>query len=315
METDANAPNVNAKSADRLFRRLESALPGLLDELKDAHAHMDTHEDAQKILGGLAAAVISQEVTVMAIEDRRMVAGDSSEIFKDRLIADWNALYRHYARTKYEAVFNNGVKQLAKLTQDETRQVVHEIRLAVEPFVNREMGYQEFSVKFEIPLIGPIKLGRFQWKVKGPRLGIRRIQGRVIHLVVQCCLWLAVSFWGIHWTSWTIFNQPYLTENFEGVGKIAQFFLLSSTILGVWVIFKIVKGRRLEGVKKWLTKALGLGAWLMVAAGWAHWMVWVILGVPSGSVGLEEMEKLALLFFLIFGSLGAWVFGRMFRRG
>ena len=209
---EADPPEDPTGGSDRVLRDLDAALPVLVAELKDVHALIDAHEDADKILGGLVAAIVSQEFTVMAIANRSMVVDACAAVAKDQLILDWRALIRHYAKTKYEAVFDNGANQLARLTDEESREVIHRIRQLVEPMVNQEMGHTESSIKLEISLRGPIKVSAPGMAVEGSRAGIRRHQGRVVRALVQGSLWFSVGFWAIHWTSWTLFGAAYLAS-------------------------------------------------------------------------------------------------------
>ena len=311
MQIDPKPSKDQTGVSDRLLRRLDSVLPSLVAELNGAHALINTHEDADKILGGLVAAIVSQEMTVMAIEDRSMVVGDSSSIAKDQLIRDWRALTRHYVNTKYEAVFDNGANQLSKLTEEEARQVILQIRQFAEPLVNEVMGHTESSIKLEIPLLGPIKLRLLGW-VKGPRAGLRRFQGRVIRVLIQGSLWLSVAFWAIHWASWTLFDAPYLADNYELLANITRFLLLGSTTFIVWVLLRAPRPRR--GARRILGGVLASGAWLIIGAGWVHWVAALMFEIPSGIPVLDAIHKLALVFFLASGSLAAWVSGRIFRR-
>ena len=167
MQTDSQPSNDQTGASDRLLRHLDSVLPSLVGELENAHALISSYEDADKILGGLVAAIASQELTVMAIENRSMLVGDSSSIVKDQLIRDWRALTRHYARTKYEAVFDNGVNQLSKLTEEEAPQVILQIKQFLVPLIEQEMGHTEASIK-----TGNTPLGTGQVPVVGTGQGV-----------------------------------------------------------------------------------------------------------------------------------------------
>lgn len=312
MQTDSQPSKDQTGASDRLLRHLDSVLHSLVGELKGAHALISSYEDADKILGGLVAAIVSQELTVMAIENRSMVVGDSSSIVKDQLIRDWRALTRHYARTKYEAVFDNGVDQLSKLTEEEARQVILQIRQFVEPLVDQEMGHTESSIKLEIPLWSPIKFRFLGW-LKGPRAGLRRFQGHVIRVLIQGSLWLSVGFWAIHWASWTLFDAPYLADNYKQLADITRFLLLGSSTLMVWVLLRGAKRKPRHGAKRILEGVLASAAWLIIGAGWVHWTASLMFEIPRAVPVLDSIDKLVLLFFLLFGSLGAWVSGRVFR--
>ena len=116
------------------------------ESLGDAEKHLGSRMDKKEILEALASAVTAEEVTRLTITKQKMIVGEITDIDKERLISDWEVLARHYRGAKHQHILEAGLKQLSKLTPEETRLVVHEIRCAIEPTVNwskRWLGYFE----------------------------------------------------------------------------------------------------------------------------------------------------------------------------
>ena len=131
-------------------------------------------------------------------------------------------------------------------------------------------------------------------------------------MLIQGSLWLSVGFWAIHWASWTLFDAPYLADNHDRLANVTRFLLLGSTTFVVWVLLRTYRRRR--GAIWILGVALASGAWLIVGAGWVHWVAALMFEIPSGIPVLDTIHKVALLLFLATGSLAAWLSGRIFRR-
>ena len=313
MEAKGTKPGDQTEMDDQLIRRCESIMPALVSELKEAHAAIATHDEGRKILSGLFAATVAQEVVVMAIEDRDMAAGEHANLGKDELIRDWQALSRHYARTKYERVFENGAEQLAKLSDEEAEEVIIHIRKCSEPLINEVWGHTKSTIKLEIPVVGSFKW-RFSGNLKGPRAGIKRIQHRTIRTALQGMLWISIGFWAIHWGSWTLFGKPYLTENYTGLANVTGCFMLGAATLVLWALMAGDKRKEQRGVKRILRKSLRGCTWLIIASGWGYWASSLMFEIPSGNSIWDGIHKLAVLFFVVFGSLGAWTCGVILRR-
>ena len=284
-------------------------------ELAEALKRIEGHPDRHKIVQALAAAAIAQELSRMTMTKVKMIAGQLSAVNPNTLITDWRVLSRHYAGGKHQKVLDDGAEALGKLELDEAQRVIHEIRCAIEPHVNRAMEEKTIRVGFNIPIIGPIAFARFHLNIRGPRVAVHKFQGRVIRLLIQYSLWLSVVLGTAHWISWTIFDVRYLVVNFEGWAKLAQFLLLISTTVIVWAIFRGQTKRFSEQRRYFSFKMLRLAAWLIVTAGWCYWLVWLTFGIPSGNLGVEAAAKLALPFFVVCGSVGAWLSGHLFKGG
>ena len=284
-------------------------LEPLLDRaLKQIKSHKGQKKVA--IVRAIMGAVIAQEMSRMLVTKQEMVAGLLQIEDRDTLVSDWRVLARHYAGTKYQKLFEAGAEQIRLLSPSESQKVIREIRSATESILNKAMREKKIRVGFKLPFLGEI--GKFYINVQGPVTAIRRFQGRMARRLVQSVLWIAVVFGTAHWISWTIFNQSYFSANFEGLAKLTQFLLLIPTTLVVWVFAR--RGKNCSR-SKWLRDLLRLAAWFAVAAGWCYWVVWLILGIPSGIPGIEEATKLSLPFFLACGSFGAWIAGRVFQEG
>ena len=157
--------------------KIQSALDDILSEFTNALKHIESYQDKNEIIRDLTAAVIVQEISRMTLAKTRMFAGELSDVNQGDLIIVWQVLSRHYAGGKYQASLDKGIRQLEKLTQEEARHVIYEIRCAVEPTINREMEEKTIKIKLDIPIIGKIGLGSFRFNVRGTRLAIEKISG------------------------------------------------------------------------------------------------------------------------------------------
>ncbi len=222
-------------------------------------------------------------------------------------------LSRHYVGGKHQTSLDKGIRQLEKLTKEEARHVIYEIRCAIETTINREMEEKTINIGLAIPVIGKIGLGSIRLNVRGTRLAVRKFQGRFVRLLVKNSLWLAVIAGTIHWISWTIFDEPFLASRFENLAKVIQFVLLLPITFGVLIITQsdILSfiGDKTNSLRKFIKWAL----WFIAVGGWFYWIIWLLFGIPKGVTGLEEVLQLSLPFLLILGSVGVWMFGLIFK--
>ncbi len=295
------------------MEHMSSDLDGITSEFDNALKHIEDHHDGHEIVRSIAAAIIAQEMSRMTVTKSRMIVGDLSSVDPKRLLSDWETLARHYAGAKHEKVLEEGVMQLRKLTPSVAQKVIHEIRNAVESTVNWAMEEKTMKVGFGIPFVKRTGLGNFSLNFIAPQIAMRRFQARVVRFFVQCGLWLAVAFGTFHWVSWTIFDEPYLMTNFEGATKLTEFLLLLSTSVVVWALCRFRFKDFLAAPKRMLLTVFKSAAWLILAAGWCHLIYWFLFGIPTGETGLEETTKLVLPFYLISGSIAAWISGRIFK--
>ena len=123
---------------------------------------------------------------------------------------------------------------------------------------------------------------------------------------------MAVAVGTVHWISWVFFDEPYLASTLDGLAKLTQFILLMSSTL---VIGAVAIARRDDSPARrgGLFRFMRIVVWGIVAAGWCHFLIWLLFGISSEAGGLEPSAKLLLPFFLVSGGIAAWVLGRVFR--
>lgn len=276
--------------------------------------HIRNLDDKSDIVAGIAASVLAQEITRMVITKNKMTNEMKSDIDKDYLIAYWRVLAHHYRGAKHQEIFKNGLKQLEKLTSEETKNVIHDIRRSIQPTLNREMEEKVVKIGLDIPLLGKIGLGKLKWTVRGPRVSVRRFQVRLFRLFVESVVWLSVLLGTIHWFMWTIFKNPYLVQEFEGTMKFVQFVLLVPTTIIVWVLGRGDGPRFVHKDRKFTRSSIRIGGWSLVVGGWSYWIAWVLLDVTNELLVLEPLGKIAFPFFLVSGCLAGWLLGRVSKR-
>ena len=205
-------------------------------QLESIEEYIENRDDKREIVDQLTASVVAQEITRMVVTENKMNTGVRSDIDKDRLIAYWRVLANHYRGAKHQEIFEKGIRQLEKLTSEEAKNVIHEIRRIITPTLNREMERKEIKIGLNLPIIGKIGLGKFEWRMQGPRVSIRKFQRRLLRFICQGLLWSSVLFGTVHWVMWTMFNSPYLVHEFEGMAKVVQFVLLfPASVIMLWM--------------------------------------------------------------------------------
>ena len=248
----------------------------------------------------------------MAITRIKMDAGTRSAIDPERVRSDWQVLCRHYAGAKHARILDHGVAQLEKLNPEQAREVIFAIRRSMEPSLNWAMEEKVVKIGLALPVVGKLGIGNLQFNLRGTRVAMRSLGGRMLRLAVQGALWLAVASGTVHWISWTFFQAPYLASTFGSLAKLTQFLLLMSTTLVVWALARV--GRDASAVLHGrISRVVRLAAWGIVIAGWCHFLFWLLLGISSEAGGLGAATKLLLPFFLVSGGIAAWVAGRVFR--
>ena len=309
MDTDSNrtARGENQKDNRATFG---ARFSNVSENLGDAEKYIESCTDKKEILEALTFAVIAEELARMTITKQKMIAGEIADVDKERLVSAWAILACHYKGAKHQKILEEGVNQLRKLTPEEAHLVIHEIRCAIEPMVNWAMEVKEVNLNLDIPILGKIGLGRFYLNLKGARVAIRKFQGSAVRLVTEYSLWLAVVLGMVHWIAWTIFNESFLVQNFEGIAKIVWPILLVPTTLLVWVLWRNGGPEFLRDANELARFAIRLGVWLLVVSGWCSWIVWLSFGLPGDFPILVPLAKMALPFFLVFGSLAAWLLKR-----
>lgn len=289
-----------------------SRLTDLVADLEGALADSLDRPDGQQIIKGIAAAILAQELTRMTVTKIKMDAGVRSAINAESVRSDWQTLCRHYAGAKHAPVLDNGVTQLEKLSPEQAEEIIYTIRRSIEPDLNWAMEEQVVKIGLSLPVVGKIGIGNLRFNLRGTRVAMRSLRGRLIRLAVQGVLWLAVIAGTAHWTSWTFFDEPYLVSTFSSLAKLTQFTLLLSTTFVVWAFARV---RRRDSMARHgpISKVMRFAAWAFVLAGWLHFFGWLLLGISSQASGLEAPAKLLLPFFLVSGAIAAWVSGRIFK--
>ena len=247
----------------------------------------------------------------MVVTRIKMDAGIRSAIDPECVRSDWQVLCRHYAGAKHARILDHGVAQLEKLSPEQAREVIFLIRCSMEPSLNWAMEEKTVKIGLALPVVGKLGIGNLYFNLRGTRVAMRSLGGRLIRLAVQGALWLAVATGTVHWISWAIFQEPYLASTFGSLAKLTQFLLLMSTTLVVWALARV---RRDDSAVRHgrISRVVRLAAWGIVIAGWCHFLAW-LLGISSESDGLGAATKLLLPFFLVSGGVAAWVSGRVFR--
>lgn len=306
-----DTPRDNPRN-DRDIDPILSKLTELVDQLDGAFADSLNRPDSRQVIEGIAAAICIQEMTRMAVTRIKMDAGTRSAIDAESIRSDWQALCRHYAGAKHARILDRGATQLEKLSPEQAREVIYAIRSSLEPSLNWAMEEQVINIGLALPVVGKLGIGNLRFNMRGTRVAMRSLRGRVIRVAVQGILWLAVAAGTVHWTSWTFFNEPYLASTFDSLAKLTQFTLLLSTTLLVWALARV---RRNDSTARQgpVSKGSRFVAWAIVLAGWCHFLGWFLLGTSSAASGLEVPAKLLLPFFLVSGAIAAWVSGRVFR--
>ena len=313
MPTSTNESNNVNQRTDDPIDPINSKLSGLVDDLDNALADTLDRPDSRQIIRGLTAAVLVQEMTRMTVTKAKMDAGTQRSIDAERLHSDWQALCRHYAGSKHATVLDNGVTQIEKLSPEEAQKVIHAIRDTIEPTLNWAMEEEVVTIGLNLPLVGKIGIGKLNFNLRGTRVAMQTLRGRLIRSVVQGVLWLAVMIGATHWISWTFFDEPYLASEFVSIAKLTQFILLLSTTFVVWTLTRNPGDNSAARYGRLLGSIRRMAVWVIVAAGWCHLLVWLLFDTPSEVAGLEVAAKLLLPFFLASASIAAWVSGRIFR--
>ena len=287
---------------------------GIPMDLTEAQQYIP-RDDSSEIVSQLKASVAGQEMSRIIVTKSKMTVGLQSEIDRDQLMAYWRVLAHHYRGSKFQEIFERGVKQLQKLSPENSKIIVHMIRQSIESTLNREMEQKEINFGLNIPLIGKIGLGKLRLAARGPRISLRRLQMRLFRLVIEIVVGMSVLLGTLHWIAWTIFNEPYLAQTFTSTAKFVQLVLLLATTIIVWAItrdggpqFDTVDKRKLTGT---IFRFIG---WSLVLGGWIHWWGWLLFDGASELVFLEPVLKMTLPFFLLSGCVLAWLLRRILVR-
>ena len=297
---------------DREIDPIISNLTGLVDDLDGALADSLGRPDSRQIIQGIAAAICVQELTRMVVTKIKMDASVRSTVDAGRVRSDWQVLCRHYAGAKHARILDHGVTQLEKLSPEQAKEFIYTIRRSIEPILNLAMEEKVVKIGLALPVIGKIGIGNLRFNLRGTRVAMQSLRSRLLRLAVQVFLWLAVAAGTVHWTSWTFFDEPYLASTFGSLAKFAQFILLMSTTLVVWALARVPLDDPTARRSR-ISRFLRFAAWGIVAAGWCHFLGWLLLGISGEASGLEAPAKLLLPFFLALSGIAAWVSGRIFR--
>lgn len=261
-------------------------------------------EERGGIVRALKAAVVAQEITRIVITKGKMDVGRPSDFDKSQLVAYWRVLSGHYDGSKAGKAFVDGVEHLEKLSPEEATDVIYEIRRMVKPELDREMEEEELKLNLDIPLLGKIGLGKFRWTARGPRVAIRKLRTRLLRWLIEGTICASVLLGAVHWFTWMILDRPYLTQQFEGIAKVAQFVLLFVTTLIVWALGIANSWPGLRTAIRW-------GGWSVVAIGWGYWLMWVVFGQPIDGVVVEGVRQIGLLVFVLSGGIACWIMRRI----
>ena len=297
---------------DRDIDPIISNLTGLVDDLDGALADSLGRPDSRQIIQGIAAAICVQDLTRMVVTKIKMDAGVRSTVDAERVRSDWQVLCRHYAGTKHARILDHGVTQLEKLSPEQAEEVIFTIRSSIETSLNWAMEEKVVKIGLALPVVGKMGIGNLRFNLRGTRVAMQSLRGRLLRLAIQVVLWLAVAAGTVHWTSWTFFDEPYLASTFGSLAKFVQFILLMSTTLVVWALARVPRDDSTARRSR-VSRFLRFAAWGIVAAGWCHFLGWLLLGISSEASGLEAQAKLLLPFFLTLSGIAAWVSGRIFR--
>ena len=287
-----------------------SKLAGLVDDLDNALSDGLERPDSREIIQGIAAAICIEELTRMTVTRIKMDAGIRSAIDAERVRSDWQVLCRHYAGGQHARILDHGVTQLAKLSSEQAQEVIYAIRRSIEPSLNWALEEKVIAVSLGLPFVGKLGIGKLRFNLRGTRVAMRSLGGRLVRLGVQGILWLAVAAGTLHWMSWTFFDEPYIASTFDSLAKLTQLILLMSSTL----VVSALAARRDDPTARRgrLFRFMRIAVWGIVAAGWCHFLIWFLLGISGEASGLEPAAKLLLPFFLVSGGIAAWVFGRLF---
>ena len=289
-----------------------SSLSSIVDDLDGELADSLDQPDRRQIIQGIAAAICAQELARMVVTKVKMDAGARSDVDAERVRSDWQVLCRHYAGAKHSRILGQGVTQLEKLSPEQAEEVIYASRRSIEPDLNWAMEEKEVKIGLTLPVVGKIGIGNLRFNLRGTRVAIQSLRDRFLRLAVQVVLWSAVAAGTVHWTSWTFFDEPYLASTFGSLAKLVQFILLVSTTLVMWALVRV---RRDDSAtrRSRISRFLRFAAWGIVAAGWCHFLGWLLLGISSEASVLEAPAKLLLPFFLALSGIAAWVSGSVFR--
>ena len=248
----------------------------------------------------------------MTVTKIKMDAGIRSNIDAKRIRSDWKVLRRHYEGARHARALDEGVRQLKKLSMAQAQDVIHKIRISIEPSLNWAMEEKVMKIGLSLPIAGRIGIGNLRFTLRGTRVAMRSLRNRGIRLLIQSTIWLSVAAGSVHWISWTFFNEPFLVSTFANLAKLTQFILLISTTLIVWVLARAKRDDSTATTSPFAPLIRSL-PWGIVILGWCHFVVWFLPGLSIEFRGLEGVAQLLLPFFLVSGGLAAWVSGRVFR--
>ena len=139
----------------------DTNIAGVPTDLREVQKYIP-RDDSSEIVNQLTASVVAQEITRITVTKSKMTVGLQSDIDRDQLMAYWRVLAHHYRGSKYQEIFERGIKQLQKLSPKDATKVLHLIRQSVEPTLNREMEEKEINCNLDIPLIGRLLLGKLK---------------------------------------------------------------------------------------------------------------------------------------------------------
>ena len=239
MPTSTTPTNHDNQKTDKHIDPIISKMTGLVDDLNDALIESLDRSDSRQIIQGIAAAICVQELTRIAVTKIKMDARIRSAIDPECVRSDWQVLSRHYAGAKHARILDHGVAQLEKLNPKQAREVIFAIRRSMEPSLNWAMEEKVVKIGLALPVVGKLGIGNLYFNLRGTRVAMRSLRGRLLRLVVQGALWLAVASGTVHRMSWTFFHEPYLTSTFGSLAKFTQFLLLMSTTLVVWALTRV----------------------------------------------------------------------------
>ena len=274
----------------------------LRDELESC---LPDHEDRDSILSGLVCAVMTEELTRQTITEQPMIPGQASDVDKSAVISRWKSLAEHYSGSKSERHLREGVEQLEGLESEVAARVIHQIRRQLASGINWSMERTVMQPSLKIPG-GRLVLDGFQ--VRGPRVALLKLRSRLLRFAARGILWFAAISGSAHWVLWVMFEQPYLIQQFPGVGKAVQFILIGCATLLAWAFTKSRRARPRAGRSRLVGAAAAIGCWALLAAAWVHWTAWVVFRVPDLLVTVEPFAKMGQVVLVVGGLASAYAF-------
>ena len=129
----------------------------------------------------------------MTVTGIKMDAGIRSTIDAERVRSNWQVLCRHYTGGAHARIFDHGVTQLAKLSPEQAQEIIYTIRHSIAPSLNWALEEKVVTFSLGLPIVGKLGIGNLRFNLRGTRVAMRSLGGRLVRLAVQGILFLAVA--------------------------------------------------------------------------------------------------------------------------